>query len=212
MTLILIPFSWRYRFITAWSHLSIIYAKYICGLRYHIRGLEHLPKTNAILVSNHQSTWETIFLQKLLPVQSWVLKRELLQIPFFGWGLALLQPVAINRSSGRAAITQLMEQGLARLKLGRWLVLFPEGTRVSPQAYKKFSKSAAALAEASGYPILPMAHNAGEFWPRGWWLKKPGVIEIVLGPLIKPQGHSLESLHAATETWIREHMSSSQKG
>jgi len=191
----------RYWIITRWSHFFIFWAKLTCGLHYEVTGLENLPKQNAIVFSNHQSMWETIFMQVLLPPQTWVLKKELLNIPVFGWGLALLDPIAINRKRF-ASVKELIHQGKQKLQKGRWVILFPEGTRVKPGEQKRYTRSGFALAEASGYPIVPIAHNAGLFWPKGFFIQKPGVIKVIIGPSINPKGKSIEDIALLTESWI----------
>jgi 1-acyl-sn-glycerol-3-phosphate acyltransferase len=204
--LFLFPDKVRYFIITRWSHFFINWGKNILGLKYRVRGRVPHKKISMVVVSNHQSAWETVFMQTLLPTQSWILKKELLYIPFFGWGLALLKPVAIKRQK-RGAYHQVISQGTARLNEGRWVVIFPEGTRVLPDHHHRFAKGGAGLAIESQHPILPIAHNAGRFWPRGWWIKKSGTIQVSIGPLIKPQaGESAQDLMNRVETWIRDEM------
>lgn len=202
LLLFFLPLSCRYWIITRWSHFFIFWAKVTCGLNYTVKGQKHLPTGNAIVLSNHQSAWETIFLQVLLPPQTWVLKKELLYIPVFGWGLALIKPIAINRKKSNS-IHELIRQGKEQLKSGRWVILFPEGTRVKPGKDHRYSKSGAALAKESGYPIVPIAHNAGLFWPKGFLIKKPGTIQVVIGPLIKSKDKTLTELHEISTQWIK---------
>lgn len=200
-----LPYRFRYTLITSWSHFFIFWAKVTCGLKYQVEGLNHLPKENAIVVSNHQSTWETIFFQVLLPPQCWVLKKELLYIPFFGWGLALLEPIAIRRDQLNS-IKTLLKEGIKRLRAGRWIVVFPEGTRVAIGDSHRFSRTAAALAHASKKPLLPIAHNAGAFWPRGMMIRKPGTIQVAIGPLIDPAGKDASEINELAEVWIKNKM------
>lgn len=202
MLCFLLPYKTRYYCITRWSHFFIFWAKITCGLRYTIKGIEHIPQNNAIILSNHQSMWETIFMQVLFPEQTWVLKKELLSIPMFGWGLALLEPIAIQRKHFNS-VKALIQQGSDKLKQGRWIIIFPEGTRVAPHTQHRYSKSGAALSEATQYPILPIAHNAGLFWPRGFFIKKSGTINIVIGPLIDPKGKTPTEINAWVENWIK---------
>jgi 1-acyl-sn-glycerol-3-phosphate acyltransferase len=197
-----LPFRLRYYLITRWSHFFIFWAKTTCGLRYTIEGKENIPAQNAIIFANHQSMWETIFMQVLFPTQCWVLKKELLKIPVFGWGLALLDPIAIDRKQFNSVKT-LIKQGFERLQKGRWVVIFPEGTRVAPHMNRPYSRSGAALAEATGYPILPVAHNAGLYWPRGFFIKKPGTIRIVIGSVIEAKDKTAHALNVAAEDWIK---------
>lgn len=192
---IFLPFQWRYQVITSWSHYFIWSVKHICGLDYEVTGLDNIPKTACVVLCNHQSTWETIFMQVLLPPQSWILKRELLWIPFFGWGLALLDPIAINRQdrfSARATITK----GVQKIDKGRWILLYPEGTRRSHGSIGPFSRTGAGLAKQANVPILPIAHDAGQYWPRGPWIKKPGTIKVKIGSLIDTTD---KSTHDITE-------------
>lgn len=200
------PFKVRYFMATRWSHFLIFWAKVTCGLSYRVEGVENLPKHGgAIIVANHQSTWETIFMQVLLPYQSWVLKRELLFIPFFGWGLYLIEPIAIRRKQFNS-LPELIEQGSKRLKQGRFVVIFPEGTRVAANTLGKFSRSAAALAEATGALVVPVAHNAGQFWPRGIFIQQPGTVEVRIGPVIDPKGKSTTEVTQLARKWVDEHL------
>lgn len=197
----------RYRFITQWSRFHIWLLGVLCGLHYEVAGREHLPAgTTAIAMAKHQSSWETLALQIILPPQVWVLKRELLWIPLFGWALALLQPIAINRGAGRRAVQQIIEQGGQRLASGRWVVVFPEGTRVAPGQQRRFGIGGAALAAATGYPVVPIAHDAGHYWPRRGFLKKPGTVRVVIGSPIDSRGKSAEEINRLVEGWIHTTM------
>jgi 1-acyl-sn-glycerol-3-phosphate acyltransferase len=201
--LFFLPYKMRYYLITRWSHFYIFWAKITCGLRYSVKGKNHIPKKNAIILCNHQSSWETLFMQLLFPYQAWVLKKELLFIPFFGWGLSLIEPIAIDRKHFNS-VKELIRQGKERLSKGRWIIIFPEGTRVAPDANHRYSRSGAALAEASGYPVLPIAHNAGLFFPKGFFIKKPGTIQIVIGSPIDPKGKTATEINSAAEHWIKK--------
>jgi 1-acyl-sn-glycerol-3-phosphate acyltransferase len=165
--------------------------------------MEHLEGGNAIILSKHQSAWETIALRGILPFnQAWVLKRELMWVPIFGWALAMVNPIAINRKAGREAARQVITQGTQRLEQGRYVIIFPEGTRVAPGERKKYGHGGAMLAEKSGYPIIPIAHNAGVFWRRRGLKKYPGTIQVVIGPRIETQGLSMKEIHQRVEDWI----------
>ncbi len=201
-----LPFRMRYRFITQWTRFNLWWLEKTCRVRYRVRGREHIPGTNAIVVCKHQSAWETLALTRIFPPQVWVIKRELLWIPFFGWGLAMLEPIAINRKAGRKAVRQLVEQGRRRLDQGRWVVVFPEGTRVAPGQKRRYALGGGILAQESGYPVVPVAHNAGEFWPRRGFLKRPGTIELVIGPPVETRGRTAEQIIAAAEDWIEATM------
>jgi 1-acyl-sn-glycerol-3-phosphate acyltransferase len=199
-----LPYRLRYRFITRWTHFNLWCLEKICQLRYEVKGLENIPVRNAIILCKHQSAWETLALQQIFPPQVWVLKRELLWIPLLGWGLAMLEPIAIDRKAGRRALQQLIKQGTRRLAAGRWVVIFPEGTRVAPGARGRYAIGGAMLAEHSGHAVVPVAHNAGEFWPRNGFIKRPGVIQVVIGPVIESKGRCAAEINALAETWIEE--------
>lgn len=200
------PYSVRYAITTGWAQLNLYWLAISCGVRHRVYGQEHIPAGPAIIFCKHQSTWETLALQKIFPPQVWVLKQELLRVPFFGWALALIEPIAINRKAGRKAIDQLTQQGTARLQKGRWVVVFPEGTRVAPGQKGRYRIGGAVLAEQSGYPVVPVAHNAGEFWPRRRFIKSPGEIQVVVGPPIESKGRSAADILAEAESWIETQM------
>lgn len=196
----------RYRVTRQWARFMMWLLRWLCGLRYRVEGLGHLPKHPAIIISKHQSSWETLAYQQIFPPQVWVLKRELLWVPFFGWGLAMTQPIAIDRGSGRRAVEQIVEQGRQRLETGRWVVVFPEGTRVAPGHHRRFGLGGAVLASATGFPVVPVAHNAGSYWPRRGFLKKPGVIRVVIGPVIDTRGKEPEQINREAQAWIEAEM------
>jgi len=197
-----LPFRWRFHFVTYWTRFNLWWLKTTCGLSYRLEGREHIPERPAIVMCKHQSAWETLALQLVFEPQVWVLKRELLWVPFFGWGLAMMRPIAIDRKAGRQAVAQIVEQGKRRLREGSWVVIFPEGTRVAPGRRKRYRPGGAVLAQKSGFPIVPVAHNAGEFWPRRSFLKRPGTIRMVVGPLIPSEGRNAEEINREVETWI----------
>ncbi|MFA7388593.1 MAG: lysophospholipid acyltransferase family protein [Thiohalobacteraceae bacterium] len=200
------PFRIRYAIATRWARLNLWWLERICGVRYRVEGAEHIPQQAAIVFSKHQSTWETLALQKIFPPQVWVLKRELLWLPFFGWGLAMLGCIAIDRKAGRRAIEQLVDQGRKRLDQGRWVVVFPEGTRMAPGQKGRYRIGGAVLAERTGRPVVPVAHNAGEFWPKRGFIKRPGVIQVVVGPAIATQDRDAASVLKEAEVWIETTM------
>ena len=196
----------RYRVISGWSHAMIWLAKHILGIDYRVLGRENLPKNPAVILSKHQSTWETLAFQVIFPPQALVLKRELLWIPFFGWGLALTSPIAIDRSSGFQALKRMAELGRERLAQGFWIAIFPEGTRVRPGRKGKYHPGGAWLAVHCGAPVVPVAHNAGLFWGRKAFLKRPGTVTVEIGAPIDARAHTPESLNAAVEEWIEGRM------
>ncbi len=201
------PFSIRYRVISQWAIFVIWWLKVTCNLDYRVEGLEHLQQiNNAIIFSKHQSAWETMAFQSIFPPQVWVLKESLLWVPFFGWGLALLKPIAIDRGAGRKALQQVVQQGTDRLQNGIWVVIFPEGTRLPPGEQKKFAAGGAMLANKSGYPVVPVAHNAGSFWARRGLLKKPGTIQVRIGTPINTAELSSSEINQQAESWINAQM------
>jgi 1-acyl-sn-glycerol-3-phosphate acyltransferase len=200
------PLKTRWALVQLWVRFTLWWLTVSCGLRYEVQGAEHITPGAAIVFSKHQSTWETIALQQIFPMQVWVAKRELMWIPFFGWGLILMQCILIRRGTGRAAVKQLVRQGKARLDEGIWIVIFPEGTRIPPGEKGRYRIGGAVLAEQSGYPIIPVAHNAGEYWPRRSFIKRPGVIQVQIGPPISSDGKSAQDILDEASTWIEDRM------
>jgi 1-acyl-sn-glycerol-3-phosphate acyltransferase len=202
-----LPYDKRCGIANAWGLSNLKALQHICRLGHTIQGLEQLPSHNCIIMSKHQSAWETIALRGLLPPQqSWVLKQELLSVPFFGLGLKAVEPIAIDRSAGRKAIKQIIDDGIAALQQGRWVVIFPEGTRVAPGQRKKYGAGGALLAEKSGYPVIPIAHNAGLFWSRRSIRKYPGTIQMEIGPPITTVGKKASQINQEIEQWIESAM------
>ena len=197
-----LPFRLRYFVATRWTAFNLWWLGITCALKHTVTGIENIPAGPAIVMSNHQSAWETLALQLTFPAQAWVLKRELLWIPIYGWGLATMQPVAIDRGSTLRAFRQIVDQGCQRLASGIWVVIFPEGTRVAPGERKKYLPGGGLLAEKSGYPVVPVAHNSGKFWPRNSFIKKPGVIHMVIGAPIASTGKTAEEIMQEVENWI----------
>jgi 1-acyl-sn-glycerol-3-phosphate acyltransferase len=187
----------------SWSRINLWGLEHICGLKYRLHGAENIPDTSCIIFAKHQSAWETIALISIIPgPKAWVLKRELLYMPFLGWVMIYFKPIAIDRKSGHRAVDQIVEQGIQRLETGKKVFVFPEGTRVAPGTRKRYGIGGAILAEKSGYPVLPVAHNAGVFWRRRDIRKYPGTIDVRIGPLIQTQGLSAVEINKAAETWI----------
>jgi len=173
--LLLFPIEYKYRskIISYWSRLNLKALSFFCNLKYEIKGLENLPEQPCIIFCKHQSTWETLALQLYFTPQVWILKRELMWIPFFGWTLASMKSIAIDRSSGKKALKIITQQGTKRLQEGNWIIIFPEGTRTRPGQKKSYKIGGAILAKNSSFDVLPIAHNSGEFWPKGQFVKKP---------------------------------------
>ncbi|MCH8176605.1 MAG: 1-acyl-sn-glycerol-3-phosphate acyltransferase, partial [Proteobacteria bacterium] len=188
--------------IKLWIDYALISLRILCGLKYQIEGLENIPDHGFIIMSKHSSTWEAIALQKFFDPMIWVVKRELIWIPLFGWALRAMNAIALDRGTGRKAINQLILESKQRMDQGRILMLFPEGTRVPPMQQKPFKMGGAIVSEKTGYAILPIAHNAGEFWPRHSWIKWPGTIRMVIGKPIDPQSRNADEIIGVVREWI----------
>ena len=195
----------RNRLISGWARSMLWWLKVTCNIRHEITGIENIPNSPTIILSKHQSTWETFAFQAIFPTQVYVLKRELLWIPIFGWGLAMSSPIAINRAAGREALKQLVEKGKDRLAKGFWVVIFPEGTRIAPKKRGKYHIGGAWLATHTETPVLPVAHNAGDFWPKGF-IKTPGIIHMHIGKSIQTTGLKTDALNQLVENWIETEM------
>lgn len=202
----LFPLPHRYRVGRWWNRTNIWWLGLTCGLRHRAEGLENIPDTPTIVMAKHQSAWETIALALWFSPTIYVLKRELLRLPFFGWAIALMGPIAIDRQAGRNAIRQLVDQGRDRLARGCWVVVFPEGTRVAAGQRGRYRAGGAALASATGMPVVPVAHDAGRFWPRNSFLKFPGTVRVVIGPPIVTAGRAPAAINRDVETWIETTM------
>jgi len=209
VALLTFPFSplTRYRIISSWSRLMVWAAAHICGMRYRVLGKENVPSEPCIVMAKHQSAWETLAFQVVLPPQVWVVKRELLWIPFFGWGLAMLSPISIDRKEGLRALRQMVAQARVRLAQGFSIVIFPEGTRTAPGERGTYHAGGAWLATQTGAPIVPVAHNAGDYWPRNSFLKYPGLVTISVGPaMYSVAGMKPPDLMRRVEQWIEDEM------
>ena len=199
-----LDFKKRYYLITRWAVFNLWWLKLCCNVRYEIVGIDNIPEKPCIVMCKHQSAFETLALQRIFIPQIWVLKKELLQIPIYGWGLASMQPIAINRDSTIKSFKQIADQGYERLKKGYWVVIFPEGTRVAPNKKKKYLPGGGMLAEKSGAQVVPIAHNAGRLWPRNSMIKKPGLTTIKIGPVIKSENKSAKQITNEVENWIEK--------
>jgi 1-acyl-sn-glycerol-3-phosphate acyltransferase len=194
----------RYKIAAHWCRMSLVGARWICGVRWRVEGLDRIPSTPHVVMSKHSSTWETLALNLWLPPLAFVAKQELLKLPFFGWGFALASPITIDRSAGRDAMEQIVEQGRERFRQGFWIVVYPEGTRIRAGTRGRYKTGGARLATALGVPILPVAHNAGWLWPKGTVAKRAGEITIVFGAPIEARGKDPAALTAEVETWIED--------
>lgn len=191
---------------TGLARATLWLAKYVCGINYNVRGLEHMPSQPSIAMSKHQSAWETVFILVTIPRAVWIIKRELQWLPIIGWVLFALKSIAIDRKSGKRAVDQIEEQGRDRLAQGLWISIFPEGTRVAPGKRGRYGIGGAWLAAKTGAPIFPMAHNAGECWRRNAFLKYPGTVTVSYGPPIQTAGREASAIIADVEKWIEAEM------
>jgi 1-acyl-sn-glycerol-3-phosphate acyltransferase len=201
------PVYWMCR---GWLYTAILGARWICGVRWRIQGLQHLPQGRSdgvVLAAKHQSTWETFAFPALMPHPlAYVFKRELLYIPFFGWAMARLDMIHIDRAKRAEAWSKVATQGRKFMARGTWVIMFPEGTRTPRGAQARYQSGAARLALSAGVPLVPIAVTSARCWPRKSWLIQPGVVDISVGPAIAVQGRSADSLTREVESWIEGEM------
>lgn len=201
-----LPPRQRHLYSRGWVWTALWLIRHVLGIRYVVKGAENIPAGACIVMSKHQSAWETIGLQRIFLGSIFVLKKELHWIPFFGWALALNPMIAIDRSAGRDALRQVVGQGTERLKAGYRVIVYPEGTRVAPGVHGEYKRGGAVLASKSGFPVVPVAHDAGELWPRNAFVKRPGTITVSIGPAIDPAGLRSEEVLRRVEEWIEGEM------
>ncbi len=199
---LVLPFNARFELVRVWARVILTVLRWTCRLDYRVDGSEHLPAGNHIALIKHSSSWETAAQALLVPPHVWVLKRELTWIPFVGWGIRLMNAIAIDRGSGQAAVRGVLEQGKARLAEGKWVVVFPEGTRMPPGETRKYGISGALLAAETGRLVIPIAHDAGYYWPRRGLIKRPGTIRVIIGPPISAAGRNPRDINAEAQAWI----------
>lgn len=205
---IFLPFSFkvRYTVINFYSVLNLWVLKYLCHIDYRVEGQENIPDETCIIFSKHQSALETMMVQRIFPPLTFVVKKELLWLPFFGWGLRALDPIAIDRKAGRRAILEIVNQGIDRLTKGIWIVIFPEGTRSAPGTKLPYKKGGAILASKSEYKVVPVAHTAGEYWPKGFFSRQTGTMVMSIGPAIETKGKKPDEIMKEAECWIEAKM------
>ncbi len=202
-----LPRDARYWMSTGWTRFAIWCGRVVCGMKWEVHGLENLPEGPVILLPKHQSAWETLWITTAMPRPlSFVYKHELNYLPFFGWALATLQMINIDRSKGSDAFEQVVEQGTEQLKRGGWIVIFPEGTRRAPGAAPRYKTGGARLAVRTGAKVVPIALNSGELWPRKAFLKMPGTITVTIGTPIDPAGKTAEEVADQVQDWIETEM------
>lgn len=200
-----LPFRYRYTLITGFTRAILNLLKYVCQIDYHVEGLENIPKDRTgIVLSKHQSTWETFYLPTVFPYMAIILKRELLWIPFFGWGLGIIDPIAINRGKKSSAMEQIITKGKACLNDGRWILVFPEGTRIPYGKVGHYKAGGARLAVATEAPVIPVAHNAGRYWSKRGFIKKPGTVQMVIGPVIETKNKTPDQVLNEVKNWIED--------
>lgn len=204
VALVLRLFGYRtmYAGVRFWARAILGLLRWCCRLDYSVRGLENLPAENSIILMKHSSSWETIAQLVLFPQQTWVMKRELIWAPILGWALFFLKPIPINRRGGRNAVEQVIEHGKKRLQAGLWVIVFPEGTRVPIGETKRYGLSGTLLAQAAGKPVIPVAHDAGRYWPRRGLIKKPGTIQVSVGKPIATDGRDHREVTREVQDWI----------
>lgn len=205
--LLLKPFRFETRYAAAnlWARFCLWLLKTVCGLSYEVRGMENISAQNGVIVCKHQSAFETIALQAIFPPVVFILKQELLKIPVWGWAMATQEPIPIDRQAKSQALKQILREGEARIRAGRWVVLFPEGTRVAPGQKGRYGASGGMLAHRAGCPVVPVAHNAGEYWTKNGFLKFPGVIQVRIGPVIDGSLDT-STINQQAEQWIESQM------
>jgi 1-acyl-sn-glycerol-3-phosphate acyltransferase len=196
------PYPVRHVVASSWARSNLWVLKVCCGLDYRVEGAQNIPPGNHISMWKHSSSWETLSQMVIFPPQAWVLKHELTWIPILGWAIYMMRPIAIDRGSGHVAVNQVLEQGRQRLQAGLWILVFPEGTRMAPGTTRKYGISGALLATQTGKFVVPVAHNAGYYWPRRGLVKKPGTIRVVIGEPIDPRGLEPRELNERIQAWI----------
>ncbi|MGZ8269648.1 MAG: lysophospholipid acyltransferase family protein [Methylophilus sp.] len=208
ITILIFPLNnvTKSRIASGWAYCAMFWLKFTCNLRYEVSGREHIPNHPSIILCKHQSAWETIALQTIFPPQIWVMKRELLMIPFLGWAFMALAAIPIDRSAGREALKKLVANGKDRLARGLWVVIFPEGTRKAPGERGKYHIGGAWLASHTQSTVVPVAHNAGRYWRKNSFLKHPGTIQVVIGPPIETAGLKSDEVNQLVERWIEAEM------
>jgi len=202
-----IPYPARYGFPYSWAHVNLWLLKKLCRLDYRVQGLENVPPGTHVSMWKHSSTWETFAQAAIFPPQAWVIKQEIMWIPIVGWATHFMRPIAIDRGSGAAAVNRVLAQGKERLSSGLWVLIFPEGTRTVAGEVRKYGVSGALLASRVGCKIIPVAHDAGHYWPRRSWVKKPGTIQVVIGPPIEAAGRDPRAINEDVRQWIEAEMS-----
>lgn len=196
----------RWKVIAGWPQFACWLAKHLLRIDYEVHGSEHIPREPTVILSKHQSAWETIAYTSIFPPHVYVLKRELLWLPFLGWGLALMSPIAINRANRKTAMSRMIALGGERLQQGFSIMVYPEGTRIPVGRRGIYKLGGAVLAVQNNARVLPVAHNAGLVWPRNSFVKRPGKVTVVIGEPIDTTGLTADELMRRVEDWIEGQM------
>jgi 1-acyl-sn-glycerol-3-phosphate acyltransferase len=196
----------RWRVIAGWPQFAFWLSRHLLRIDYVVHGREHIPAKPCVVLSKHQSAWETIAYTTIFPPHIYVLKRELLWLPFLGWGLGLMSPIAINRTNRKTALQRLIQLGGERLAQGFSIMVYPEGTRIAVGRRGHYKLGGAVIAVNNGAVALPVAHNAGLVWPRNSFAKHPGKVTVVIGPPIPTEGLTAEQVMRRAEEWIEGEM------
>ena len=199
-----LPYPWCFAFVSSWCTFNVHWLRITCGIDYKIEGLENIPDEPCIIMSNHQSTWETLAYPSIFPMLTWVIKKELLYVPFFGWGIASVEPIALDRKQGKKAMRKLIQDGKKKLSLGRFILIFPEGTRIAYDEIKPLKSGGFVLAKQAKAKILPVAHDSGRLWSRHSFIKQPGTIQIRIGEPIEIGKQSADELREHYATWLQQ--------
>ena len=198
-----LPYRYCFAFVSSWCAFNVFWVRITCGIDYKISGLENIPDQACVIMSNHQSTWETLAFPRIFPTLTWVIKKELLYVPFFGWGIASVEPIALNRKQIKKAIQQLINDGKRKLALGRYILIFPEGTRIPYGEQRPLKVGGFLLAQKAGAAILPVAHDSGRLWPRRNFLKTAGTVNVRIGKPIPIDSKSAEELREIYANWLQ---------
>ncbi|MBB6520174.1 lysophospholipid acyltransferase family protein [Pseudoteredinibacter isoporae] len=205
LPLMLFPYSLRAPVLVAWNRFCLFWLKVCCGVRIDIRGNKESLTRPCVILANHQSSWETLFLQAHFSPVATILKQELLNIPFFGWGLRALRSIPIDRGNPREALKKIRKEGVARLDDGISVLVFPEGTRKEPGELGNFARSGADIAIAANVPVVAVAHNAGVFWAPHKLAKQAGVVTVSISDMISSEDRNSKELTQEVRNWIEQH-------
>ena len=198
-----LPYKYCFAFVSSWCAFNVFWVRVTCGINYQVTGLENIPAEPCVIMSNHQSTWETLAFPGIFPMLTWVIKKELLYIPLFGWGIASVQPIALNRKQGKKSIQQLIADGKEKLALGRYVLIFPEGTRTPYEDQRSLKVGGFLLAKKAGARILPVAHDSGRLWPRKKFIKQAGTVNVRIGKPISTDQNTSEELRDQYSNWLQ---------